>query len=372
MATDTLLDELATVACRGLPGPDGGVRPLLEKLFPTALGVPVPKIVQGHFPGFERVFQRYGGEMYACAKLPAEPKRARLVMQAFLDLYAYERGYQVLKACEGEYAALLGAFRDDLFPAVGAAQVDALLRKRRFVILQGPPGTGKSRLADELRRQSFGGRGMTVQFHPAFTYEDFVVGLAPDAAERTLRFDVRRGALLTAVEEARKGPFLLHIDEVNRADLGKVLGEAIYLFEPGEVGGPNARRVRLPHSVEMGGEATNELMLPETLFVLCTMNTADRSIASLDIAVRRRFAFVTMLPERNVVVANKIDLATRVFDLIADVFIEHAPGDALRTCCALADATPSPLPSRRSPPTSLRSFSTCRLACPRTMRSAVP
>jgi 5-methylcytosine-specific restriction protein B len=296
---------------------------------PTALGVPVPKVVQGRFPGFERVFQRYGGEMYACAKVPADPAEARWVLQAFLDLYAYERGYQVLKQWEPEYATFHEALRNDLFPVVTAAKVDALLRKRRFVVLQGPPGTGKSRLADELRRQFFGGRGMTVQFHPAFTYEDFMVGLAPDATERTLRFDVRRGALLAAVEEAQKGPFLLHIDEVNRADLGKVLGEAIYLFEPGEVGGPNARRVRLPHPVKVADSVIHDLVLPERLFVLCTMNTADRSIASIDIAVRRRFAFVTMPPDRSVVAATKIELATKVFDLVADVFVEHAPGEAL-------------------------------------------
>jgi 5-methylcytosine-specific restriction protein B len=433
--SDDIFADLATAACRGLPGPDGGVRQVLEKLFgsryhrrhfaptairdayglatsagdegvpfaglihpdnppsgayggtsvvwfptrehgslidfgagtrglspdegiltrpghrrriaslrrylarrgieawskpdPTALGVPVPKVVQTRFPGFEHVFQRYGGEMYACAKVPADPREARLVLQAFFDLYAYERGYQVLKAWEPEYAAFHDTLRNDLFPAVTAAEVDTLLRKRRFVVLQGPPGTGKSRLADEVRRQFFGGRGMTVQFHPAFTYEDFVVGLAPDAAERTLRFDVRRGALLAAVEEAKSGPFVLHIDEINRADLGKVLGEAIYLFEPGEVGGPNARRVRLPHPVRLGDGVTNDLVLPETLFVLCTMNTADRSIANLDIAVRRRFAFVSMPPDRSVVAATKIELATQVFDLIADGFIEHAPGDAL-------------------------------------------
>jgi 5-methylcytosine-specific restriction protein B len=85
----------------------------------------------------------------------------------------------------------------------------------------------------------------------------------------------------------------------------------------------------LPHPVRLGDGVTNDLVLPETLFVLCTMNTADRSIANLDIAVRRRFAFVSMPPDRSVVAATKIELATQVFDLIADGFIEHAPGDAL-------------------------------------------
>ena len=103
------------------------------------------------------------------------------------------------------------------------------------------------RLAEEVRRAHFGGRGMTVQMHPSFTYEDFVVG--PEGAT-----GAQRGILLKAIEAAARGPFLLHIDEIGRADLSDVLGEAIYLFEPAEVGGPHARRVRLPHPVD-GREA---------------------------------------------------------------------------------------------------------------------
>lgn len=258
------------------------------------------------------------------------PKTARdrfsRVVQAFLDLYAYERGWSVMKSHEAEYDALHAALRNDLFASVTADQVNTLLRQRRFVVLQGPPGTGKTRMADEIRRHHFGGRGKTVQFHPAVTYEDFVIGLSPDASERQLRFDVRRGWLLDAIREAGDTPYLLVIDEVNRADLGKVLGEAIYLFEVGEIGGERARTVELPHSVD--GKST--LQIPPNLFVIATMNTADRSIASMDLAVRRRFAFVTMLPEREVVAAQKLELATRVFDMVSAVFVEHAPGDALQ------------------------------------------
>jgi len=221
--------------------------------------------------------------------------------------------------------------RADLFPPVSPEEVYDLLLERRFVVLQGPPGTGKTRLAGLIQRDHFGGRGLTVQFHPAVTYEDFVVGLSPDTKEGSLHFNVRPGWLLAAAREAardRGKPYLLVIDEVNRADLGKVLGEAIYLFEADEVGGPNARRVRLPHAVD-GAES---FALPENLYVLATMNTADRSIAGMDLAVRRRFAFVTVPPDRGVVaaVAEKgLPQALEVFDRLQDVFIEHAPDDAL-------------------------------------------
>jgi hypothetical protein len=84
--------------------------------------------------------------------------------------------------------------------------VHELLKTRRFVVLQGPPDTGKTRMADDIRRQFFGARGMTVQFHPAVTYEDFVVGLSPDAQDRSLRFTVREGWLAAAVRQAQDGP----------------------------------------------------------------------------------------------------------------------------------------------------------------------
>jgi 5-methylcytosine-specific restriction enzyme B len=292
---------------------------------PSALGISVPKSATDRFPGFEKVFKRYGAELYACARVPKDPEQARIVVQAFLDLYAYERGWAVMKAYEPEYDAFHAALRTDLFASPSVEEVAALLQQRRFVVLQGAPGTGKTRMAEQVREAYFAGRGMTVQFHPAVTYEDFVVGLSPDASEKNLRFDIRRGWLLDAARAATEAPFLMVIDEINRADLGKVLGEAIYLFEVAEVGGPHARRVRLPHAVD----GIAEFSFPENLYILATMNTADRSIASMDLAVRRRFAFVTVPPDRSVVASQDLESATRAFDMLSDVFIEHAPGDAL-------------------------------------------
>jgi 5-methylcytosine-specific restriction protein B len=296
------------------------------KADPAAIDTPVPKVTRGRFPGFEKVFNRYGREMYCNAAVPRDNQEmARTVVQAFFDLYAHERGWQVFKAFEGEYDGFIGALRGALFHAASADEVNDLLRRRRFVIIQGPPGTGKTRLAEEVRRRHFAGHGMTVQFHPAVTYEDFIVGLAPNTHATTLQFDVRPGWLLEAARRAQEQPFVLVIDEVNRGDLGKVLGEAIYLFEAGEVGGANPRKVSLPHSVD--GQSSFEL--PTNLYVLATMNTADRSIASIDLAIRRRFAFVTQPPMRQVVVETNLPLGLDIFDRLVDVFVEHAPDEVL-------------------------------------------
>jgi 5-methylcytosine-specific restriction enzyme B len=292
---------------------------------PSSLEVPTPRMVQGRFAGFEHAFRRYSKEMYCIALVPSEAELSCKIVQAFFDLYAYERGWKVLKQYEHDYDAFHASLRADLFPTVTPAAVNALLRQRRFVILQGPPGTGKTRLAEQVRDHFFTSRGMTIQFHPAVTYEDFMVGLMPDPTERVLRFDVRCGWLLEAANAAKEAPFLLVIDEVNRADLGKVLGEAIYLFEAGEVGGAQARQVKLPHPVN----GQHLFSIPENLYVLATMNTADRSIAPIDLAVRRRFAFVTIPPERAVLVNQGLSLATDIFDRLTDVFVEHAPDDAL-------------------------------------------
>jgi 5-methylcytosine-specific restriction enzyme B len=292
---------------------------------PSALGVVVPKTVRERFPGFEKTFARYGREMYCNAVVPRDDAPlARRVVQAFLDLYAYERNWQVLKVAELESTAVLGALRADLFTSPTADSVNELLRRRRFVVLQGPPGTGKTRLAGEVLKNHFAAHGMTVQFHPAVTYEDFVVGLSPNETAGSLQFHVRKGWLLDAIAQANTKPFLLMIDEVNRADLGKVLGEAIYLFEAGEIG-ENGRAIRLPHPVD--GE--REVRIPETFYMVATMNTADRSIQNMDLAVRRRFAFVTVPPNRQVVAENSPESALAFFDRISDVFVEHAPDDAL-------------------------------------------
>jgi MoxR-like ATPase len=170
----------------------------------------------------------------------------------------------------------------------------ALARRSRQLLFQGPPGTGKTYVAQVLARlltSEQEDRWVVVQFHPSYAYEDFVEGIRPRLTEdqTTLRYEVREGVFLDLVERAREATealFVLVIDEINRANLPRVLGELLYALEYRGREYP----FRLPYS---GREA----YVPENLLVIGTMNTADRSIALVDAAVRRRFRHVELSPE---------------------------------------------------------------------------
>jgi len=290
---------------------------------PATIGVPVPSLVTEKLPAWKSVFERYGKELYCLALVPkGDPAKARLVVQAFLDLYAYERGWERLKSVDNEITDFVARLNQDWFTTPTLDQIFSLLETRRFVILEGPPGTGKSRAAEKILKDQYAGNGLITQFHPSTTYEDFVAGLSPDIADMNLRFTARAGHLIEASKLAKDKPALLVIDEINRADLGRVLGEAIYLLESTA---DESRTVRLPQALD----GQSSFTLPNNLHILATMNTADRSVSRMDLAIRRRFAFVTMMPDREVVKLHSSPQGLDLFDSLCDVFVEYAPDDAL-------------------------------------------
>ena len=158
------------------------------------------------------------------------------------------------------------------------------------MIFQGPPGTGKTYVAQALAECLAGSkeRVTLVQFHPSYAYEDFVQGYRPTLQEGKAGFELREGPLLRVARAASAEPEAKHflvIDEINRGNLAKVFGELYFLLEYRDKG------IRLQYSDE-------EFSLPENLYIIGTMNTADRSIALVDMALRRRFYFVEFHPDK--------------------------------------------------------------------------
>ncbi|WP_418345534.1 McrB family protein [Rhodococcus pyridinivorans] len=166
-----------------------------------------------------------------------------------------------------------------------------LLRDRPQLIFYGPPGTGKTFIAKELARHLAGESNVKlVQFHPAYSYEDFFEGYRPaQHGAGQVGFELRPGPLRTLVDRAVENPdavYVLVIDEINRGNLAKIFGELYFLLEYRN------------ESIDLlyGSGDSEPFMLPRNVIVIGTMNTADRSIALVDAAMRRRFAFLPLHP----------------------------------------------------------------------------
>lgn len=174
------------------------------------------------------------------------------------------------------------------------AEIVELLQRKRQLIFFGPPGTGKTFLAEKIARHltTDVGSFKLVQFHPSYSYEDFVEGFRPEADDQgNLSYQLTPGPLKILADAARASPdepFLLLIDEINRGNLAKIFGELYYLLE--------YREQSL--TLQYGSGEGDEFSLPKNLYIIGTMNTADRSIAMVDAAIRRRFNFIEFSPNR--------------------------------------------------------------------------
>ena len=174
-------------------------------------------------------------------------------------------------------------------------EICILLEDKRQVIFQGPPGTGKTYVAQALANCLAGSKDRVelVQFHPSYAYEDFVRGFRPTiTVSGHAGFDLQDGPLLRAAQKARKEPDAKHfliIDEINRGNIAKVFGELYFLLEYRD------KKIRMQYQ---RAEEDN-FSLPENLYIIGTMNTADRSIALVDLALRRRFYFIKFHPDKD-------------------------------------------------------------------------
>lgn len=202
-----------------------------------------------------------------------------------------------------------------------AARIESILHRKGQVVLYGPPGTGKTyhalRVASELvarrrfaktfaalseaeRSQVEGPDGLLrlCTFHPGYGYEDFIEGLRPRTIDSRMVFEPRDGIFKQLCQVAAKQPdgiFLLVIDEINRGDVPRIFGELISVIEQDKRG----KLITLPVT-------GSTFSVPSNVFLLGTMNTADRSISLLDAALRRRFGFVELMPDSSQLAGKKV------------------------------------------------------------------
>jgi 5-methylcytosine-specific restriction protein B len=252
----------------------------------------LPKSITGHsdLQHIKNTIKTYTKFLPAC-QIVKDPEsvEGKQIISAFVAGYAKLRDWPSNKDHRD-------AINDALKPFQRTEAIDEekevlnLLTERKYVVLQGPPGTGKTRTAKsvavKLKAKKF-----FIQFHAETSYSDFIYGIIPATNNKELSYVEDVGRFTEALDYAIKHPddnVILIIDEINRANLSNVLGPIFYLFEH--------KMENSDIEIEISPKL-NVTKLPEKFFVIATMNTADRSLAVVDFALRRRFAWYTLKPK---------------------------------------------------------------------------
>lgn len=227
------------------------------------------------------------------------------------------------------------------------SDIASLLALKKNIILQGAPGTGKTFSTATLSLKVLGiedvdwkspksimdkydklveeGRIAFTTFHQSMDYEDFVEGYKPEEVDGDIKFKLKPGVFRKICEKAMTQPCVLIIDEINRGNVSKIFGELITLLEADKRdGGDHRIQVNLTYSGK-------PFSVPENLYIVGTMNTTDRSVGSIDYALRRRFAFWTLKSDREVIEGQNVDSdvkykALSVFEKVEE-FLKANPSD---------------------------------------------
>ncbi len=288
----------------------------------------------GNFSEYTELWRKYGKYLPSVCVINPDYNGAKAFL-SHLILYAKFRNWPLRKAFQDVWKKDLLSQLIELWRSY--PNEDFLynyLLSRKYLILQGPPGTGKTYLSERIANKLIEKDKITsyriIQFHPSMSYEDFIEGIKPDTSANKLIFKEYIGPLVESIKEAeeaksRNKGYLLIIDEINRGDLAKILGEAIFLLEPDE------RR-------EINLRSGKKIRMPENLYIVGTMNTADRTIAILDFAIRRRFAFIDVWPSGNKLKEILEDRgsddktkegALEYYNIIQNLFFEYATDEEL-------------------------------------------
>lgn len=282
-------------------------------------------------PCLQNSIDYYGRCIFASMFIPdSNSDEGRKVLVTWLAEYAKFRNWNTNDKKRNKVKSaleLFGNYEPNQTPDE-QMEIEQLLQERHYVVLQGAPGTGKSyctaKIAKKFKNVFF------TQLHAETTYSDFVYGIMPNIADdkKELKYVPHEGVLYKALNKVNEGEdVLLIIDEINRANLSNVLGEAFYLFE--------RNCAHRDIGLKIGGLFINHETfekIEKHLYVLATMNTSDRSLAVIDFALRRRFAWYTLKPHglsSEELEKEGLTFHKKLFQRFSDLFEKYATDEEL-------------------------------------------